>query len=353
MADFEEILAGYDYALPPDRIAQEPHERRDGARLLKVARATGAIEHGTFADLPAWLTPGDLMVFNDTRVIPARLFGEKVPGGGRAELLLVRELGGGRWESFVGATGRKRPGQIIDLGDGFHAELIRPRDHPVWEVALSGPTPLPEFLEHRGHVPLPPYIRRSDRPGDRDRYQTIYAREPGAVAAPTAGLHFTPELLAAITARGVTTAWVTLHVGPGTFRPLEPADLHRGELHAEDFQLPVEAAQAIERTRERGGHVMAVGTTTTRVLEACARADGGVTPGAGRTRLFLKPPYRPRVVDGLITNFHLPRSSLLMLVACLTGREQILAAYRQAIDAGYRFYSYGDGMLITPERHIR
>ena len=348
MADFDELLAGYDYVLPPEQIAQQPLPKRDKSRLLKLVRRTGVLEHGVFTDLPEWLSSGDLLVFNDTRVIPARLFGEKLPGGGRAELLLVRDLGTGRWEALVGATGRKRAGQLLDLGDGFRAELIAPVDGPTWEVAIAGPAALSEFLEQRGHVPLPPYIRRPDRPADRERYQTIFARAPGAVAAPTAGLHFTPALLASIAARGVATAWVTLHVGPGTFRPLEPEDLARGELHAEDFILPVETAAAIGRTRAAGGRIVAVGTTTTRVLEARALDGGGVAPGAGRTRLFLQPPHEPRVVDGLITNFHLPRSSLLMLVACFAGRTRILAAYAEAIAAGYRFYSYGDAMLITP-----
>jgi S-adenosylmethionine:tRNA ribosyltransferase-isomerase len=310
--------------------------------------------HARFRDLPDWLAAGDLLVLNDTRVIPARLLGRKLPGGGRAEVLLVRALGEEPeagpgtelWEAFVRYTGRKRPGHEIELPEGFRLCLVSLAEGPRWRVRLNGPGGSQLLLARAGHVPLPPYIRRADDAADHDRYQTIYARCPGAVAAPTAGLHFTPELFTRLTAAGVRCAYVTLHVGPGTFRPLEGRDLERGELHEEVFELPAQTAAAVEGARAAGRRVVAVGTTTARVLESCAAADGRLRAGAGSTRLFIRPPHAPRSVDALVTNFHLPRSSLLMLVAAFAGRERILRAYAEALTHGYRFYSYGDAMLI-------
>ncbi len=336
----------YDYDLPESAIAQYPVEPRDNSRLLVLDRGSDTNGHRHFHDLPELLNPGDLLVLNDTRVIPARLFGKKKPGGGRAELFLIRDLGEGFWEAMIRLTGKLRSGQQLDLERGFMAELIEPAENPSWRVAISGPAPVDELLENSGHMPLPPYIKRNDNPADRERYQTVFARNPGAVAAPTAGLHFTSALLERLMEKGVVLAWVTLHVGPGTFRPLEEEDLRRGCLHEEWYHLPRATIEAIEATKANGNKVVTVGTTATRVLEACANESGRLSAGDGVTRLFIRCPYHFRVVDALITNFHLPRSSLLMLVAALAGRGRILNAYREAVNAGYRFYSYGDGMFI-------
>ncbi|MCK4304270.1 MAG: tRNA preQ1(34) S-adenosylmethionine ribosyltransferase-isomerase QueA [Candidatus Eisenbacteria sp.] len=341
-----ETLARFSYSLPPSAIAQYPVTPRDASRLLVLRRTSGEMKHCHFRDLPALLAPGDLLVLNDTRVIPARLFGRKVPGGGKVEVLLVRDLGKGYWEAMLRTSRRLRPGLRIDLGEGYRLEWVASLGGPFQKVAIHGPDALDAFLARAGHVPLPPYIRRSDTQLDRESYQTVFARHPGAVAAPTAGLHFTPALLDALQARGIRTAWVTLHVGPGTFRPLRVEDLEREELHEEFCCLPEATAAVITETMATGGRIVAVGTTSTRVLEAFSRPSGEVRPGEDTTRIFIRPPYQPRVVDALITNFHLPRSSLLMLVAAFAGRERVLAAYGEALDHGYRFYSYGDAMLI-------
>jgi len=344
--DLAACLARYDYALPPEAIAQVPVEPRDAARLLVLDRARDAREHAVFRDLARFLAPGDLLVVNDTRVVPARLLGRKLPAGGAVELMLVEALSARSFQALVRMSGRARAGSAVDLGDGDRARLVRPLGRAGWEIEIEGAGDLPAWLERHGHVPLPPYIRRADRPEDRDWYQTVYAERPGAVAAPTAGLHFTPGLLTQLEAGGIARARVTLHVGPGTFQPLRAEELRRGELHPETYELPEATAASVAATRARGGRVVAVGTTSARVLEACADGRRGVTPARGRTRLFIQPPYQPRVVDALITNFHLPRTSLLMLVAAFAGRERILEAYAEAGARGYRFYSYGDAMLI-------
>ncbi len=343
-----EVLDQYTYTLPPAAIAQRPAQPRDASRLLVLSRTADRdkCEHAHFFDLPGFLAAGDLLVLNDTRVLLARLFGRKIPGGGKAEVLIVRQRDAEYAEVLVRASGRMRPGRVFELDAGYRLELIEPGEPPAYVARIVGPGRLADLLELAGHVPLPPYIRRPDDAADRERYQTVYAREPGAVAAPTAGLHFTERLLGRIAAAGVQTAHVTLHVGPGTFRPLKAEDLARGELHAEVYALPEETVGAIDGARARGARIIAVGTTTTRVLEACATPDGTLRAGGGVTRLFIRPPYSPRVVDGLITNFHLPRTSLLMLIAAFAGRERVLGASREALDAGYRFYSYGDAMLV-------
>ncbi len=345
--DLDTLLAAYDYSLPTAAIAQEPAEPRDSSRLLVLQRANGGIVHTRFRDLPRWLAPHDLLVANDTRVIPARLFGRKSPGGGRAEILLLRSCGTHlRWEALLRLTGRLRPGLCIELAGGYVARTVKPAAGQAWELELSGPGPVEEWLGRVGCVPLPPYIRRPADSRDAHWYQTVYARQPGAVAAPTAGLHFTAELLATLRAADIGFATVTLHVGPGTFQPLRAEDLELGELHAEEYDLPEETAAAIDRTRAAGGRVIAVGTTSARVLEACALPGRRVRAARGRTRLFIRPPYVPAITDALVTNFHLPRTSLLLLVAAFAGRERILAAYAEALAQGYRFYSYGDAMLI-------
>lgn len=340
-------LADFDYELPPDRIAQRPAEPREAARLLVLDRRGAPLRHETVSALPTLLRPGDLVVVNATRVLPARLRGEKASGG-RAEALLLGPAAGapGRWRALVRCRGRLRPGLALRFGAGaarFEAEIEALGEDG--EVVLRTAPDLDPY--RAGEPPLPPYIRRAAHdPGDDARYQTVFARVPGAIAAPTAGLHLGPALLDALAAAGVERAEVVLHVGAGTFRPLRPADLSAGRLHAERFELSPATAEAIARARARGGRVVAVGTTTTRVLEARARADGGVEPGAGETDLFLRPGSRFAVVDALLTNFHLPRSSLLLLVAAFAGRERVLAAYAEAVRLGYRFYSYGDAMLI-------
>jgi len=366
--EFRRLLADYAYDLPVEAIAQRPAEPRDAARLLILPRGGGPIGHARVRDLPRHLRPGDLLVLNDTRVLRARLLGRKVSGGGEAELLFVRKRGAHRWEALARMAGRMRPGCEIALPEGWRARLIAPLEESSWEVEVLGPgvengsrdrstdeasgnqpredEDFLDLLERVGHVPLPPYIRRPEVAADASWYQTVHARQPGAVAAPTAGLHFSAALFRELAAAGIERAFVTLHVGPGTFRPLSATDWERGELHAETFALPADAARAVERTRERGGRVIAVGTTSARVLETRALPGGRVEPGAGETTLFLRPPRVPVVVDGLVTNFHLPRTSLLMLVAVFAGRARVLEAYRRALAEGYRFYSYGDAMLV-------
>jgi len=343
----DDPLAAFDYELPPGRIAQQPAEPREAARLLVLDRSAGTLAHATVAELPRWLRAGDLLVVNATRVLPARLRGAK-RSGGRAEALLLGPVARtpGHWRALLRCRGRLRMGLVFRFGDGgaaFDAELCALHENGEVELRLdAGVDPY-----RAGEPPLPPYIRRPahDRADDA-RYQTVFARVPGAVAAPTAGLHLGPELLAQLAAAGVERADVVLHVGPGTFRPLAPEVFESGKLHAERYELPEATADAIARTRACGGRVIAVGTTTTRVLETCRAAGRGVTAGHGETDLFLHPGSRFAVVDALLTNFHLPRSSLLLLVAAFAGREAILASYREAVERGYRFYSYGDAMLI-------
>jgi len=340
-------LADYDYALPPASIAQTPTPERDAARLLVLERASGRRSHAHVADLPRWLRAGDLLVVNATRVVPARLRGEK-PSGGRVEaLLLGPDRTPGLWRALLRSRGRQRPGQALRFGTGDAAF-----DACVRAVVGEGEVLLelaPDVDPYRaGEAPLPPYIRRAAPcASDLARYQTVFAREPGAVAAPTAGLHLSERLLAALAAAEIETAEVVLHVGVGTFRPLRDADLAAGLLHAERYELADATAAAVERTRARGGRVVAVGTTSARVLESCAVAGRRVRAARGETRLFLRPGSPFAVVDALFTNFHLPRSSLLLLVAAFAGREAVLGAYAEAIAAGYRFYSYGDAMLIA------
>lgn len=342
-------LARYDFALPSGAIAQTPAPDRDGARLLVLDRARGRRRHAVVRDLPSLLRSGDLLVVNATRVAPAKLRGTKQTGGGAEALILGPGATPGSFRALVGCRGRLRAGQRFSF-----AREDRQLDATLLAVGLPGGEVELAFAAgvspyDVGETPLPPYIRRdAPRGADAERYQSIFARVLGSVAAPTASLHFSEPLLAALAGAGVELAEVVLHVGPGTFRPLGPEPLTSGRLHAERFALPPETAAAIERTRARGGRVVAVGTTTTRTLEACARPDapGLVSPQEGETGLFIRPGHRFAVVDALFTNFHLPRSSLLVLVAAFAGREAVLDAYGDAVARGYRFYSYGDAMLV-------
>jgi S-adenosylmethionine:tRNA ribosyltransferase-isomerase len=347
--DPEELrLSDFDYDLPPEAIAQVPLPERDASRLLVLDRATGGIEHRTFHDLPVLLQPDDLLVLNRSRVFPARLVGRR-EGGGAAEVLLVRRHADDVWDALLRPGRRLRPGARVEVSADLTVEVLpggtREGTRRVRLRCASGD--VGAALEREGHVPLPPYIRRPDVPADLERYQTVYARESGSVAAPTAGLHFTPRVLAELDARGVRRAELVLHVGPGTFRPVQVEDVRAHEVDPEAYLVPPESAAAVDRARERRGRVVAAGTTTTRVLESLADDAGRVRAGAGETALVIVPGHRFRAVDVLLTNFHLPRSSLLLLVAAFAGRERVLAAYAEAIRAGYRFYSYGDAMLVS------
>lgn len=334
----------WDYPLPADRIARYPVEPRDSARLLVLPLSGGPPLDRVFSELPLALRPGDLLVANDTRVLHARLFGHR-PTGGRVELLVL-EVDGDRGRALARPARKLRPGELVSLTGGGQVEIVGPAEAPG-EVLLRFFEPGLDVLARQGEVPLPPYLDREAEASDRDRYQTVYAGPPGSAAAPTAGLHFTPSLLAELSRAGIGFARVTLHVGLGTFRPLTAEDLERGTLHDERYDVPRATREAIVEARARGGRVIAVGTTSARTLES-ATPPGYRVPeaGPGTTTLFLAPPEELRVCDGLITNFHLPRSSLLMLVACLCGRERLLQTYAHAVERGYRFYSYGDAMLL-------
>jgi S-adenosylmethionine:tRNA ribosyltransferase-isomerase len=343
----------FDFPLPPALIAQAPAPRRDHSRLLVLDRATGRIAHRRFADLPDYFSPGDLLVLNDSRVIPARLRARNARTGGHFEALLLEEIAPNDWWAMMRPGKRAPPGAIIQILDkaknpspfGALVREINPEGHR--RLQFSGPGNILTALDALGEAPLPPYIQRpQEQPDDRERYQTVYAKTPGSVAAPTAGLHFTPALLEKIRDRGAGVCFVTLHVGLGTFAPVKAERLEDHVMHAERFVLPAESARAIRRAKDSGRRVVAAGTTTLRVLESAPR------PGAGRTRLFIHPPHRFRVVDSLLTNFHLPRSTLLMLAAAFAapgethGRELILRTYAEAAAQGYRFFSYGDAMLL-------
>jgi S-adenosylmethionine:tRNA ribosyltransferase-isomerase len=343
-------VSDLDFELPEELIAQAPAEPRDASRLLALARGGGPPRHLRFTDLPDLLSPGDLLVLNDSRVIPARLLGRK-ESGGRVEVLLVEPVPGSdpsepaRWRAMAQASKPIRTGARLDF-DGLIAEVTRVEGEGFYEIRFDREEKAVEReLERVGRLPLPPYIRREPSEADRDRYQTVVARRPGSVAAPTAGLHFTPELLERLDARGVVRTTVTLHVGPGTFLPVRARRLEEHRMHAERFEVPEGAAAAFHAARARGNRVVAVGTTSVRTLES-SFVGGGLRPGPGRTGIFIQPGHAFRAVDGLLTNFHLPRSTLLALVCAFGGTDPVLSAYRLAVEARYRFFSYGDAMAI-------
>lgn len=346
-------VADFDFDLPAALIAQEPAAERGASRLLRLDRVDGAISHHTFADLPDLLTPGDLLVINDTRVFPARLIGRRLPGGGAAECFLVKPASApDTWVALVHPGQRLRPGarMVFERGEcRLEAEVVSEHFHGRRLVRLY-PAPgqsVMKAVHAVGHVPLPPYVKRDDTAADRERYQTVYARHEGSIAAPTAGLHFTPAILDALAARGVVRASITLHVGYGTFQPVRVETVEDHQVEAEMFDVSSATAAALTRAIEERRRIVAVGTTTTRTLESLAiEPDGSIRPQHGETSLFIHPGHRFRLVTGLVTNFHLPKSSLLMLVAAFAGRDRVLATYRDAIAHGYRFYSYGDAMVI-------
>ena len=335
----------FSFYLPEELIAQTPIEKRDASRLLCLDKKTGAMEHRHFYDLPDFLREGDCLVLNNSRVLPARLIGMR-PSGGAIELVLLRDLGENRWECLSRPGRKTKPGQKIIFGEG---EL-----QAVVEETVSGGNRIVRFsydgiflevLEHLGKMPLPPYIRQELK--DPERYQTVYSKELGSAAAPTAGLHFTQDLLETIRKKGILTEFVTLHVGLGTFRPVKEEEIEDHEMHSEFCLIPSETADAVNRTRKNGGRIIAVGTTSCRTLESFSREDGMLEPASGWTNIFIYPGYRFKCIDALITNFHLPESTLIMLVSALAGRENILNAYNTAVAERYRFFSFGDAMFIS------
>jgi S-adenosylmethionine:tRNA ribosyltransferase-isomerase len=353
----------FDFHLPAALIAQEPVAERGAGRLMVLRRDTGRVDHGSIVDLPELLRDGDVLVVNDTRVFPARLMGRRVPSGGAVECLLIGRLAddpdeGAKsagseqlWEGLLHPGQRLGPGAhvVFDGPPTIHGEILARRFHGRRQIRLwtADGSPIDDAIDAVGHVPLPPYIKRPDREDDRERYQTIFARQRGSIAAPTAGLHISRALMTALDRRGVVVVEVTLHVGYGTFKPVRVERIEEHQLEPERYDVSPVAAAHINRALDEGRRVVAVGTTTTRALEAVARANGGrLAAGAGETALFIYPGFDFRVVGGLMTNFHLPRSSLLMLVAAFAGRERILTAYAEAIAERYRFYSYGDAMLL-------
>jgi S-adenosylmethionine:tRNA ribosyltransferase-isomerase len=352
------LVSDFDFPLPEELIAQEPTRERGHSRLLVLSRDSGAMTHQRFPALVELLQPGDLLVLNDTRVFPARLLGVRVPSGGAVECLLVRRVehasadGSETWEALMHPGQKLKPGarvQFVDDGACIEGEVLEQRFFGRRMVRLwtNDGGDLFHAIDRIGRMPLPPYIHRADEASDRDRYQTVYARDRGSIAAPTAGLHFTVPLLEALAARGIRQTTITLHVGYGTFKPVRVETVEAHDVDPERFTVPAAAAAALTEALGERRRIVAVGTTTTRALESLAiEGDGRVLPATGETRLFIHPGHEFRVVSGLLTNFHLPKSSLLMLVSAFAGRDRVLAAYREAIEQRYRFYSYGDAMLI-------
>ncbi|MCD7928272.1 MAG: tRNA preQ1(34) S-adenosylmethionine ribosyltransferase-isomerase QueA [Oscillospiraceae bacterium] len=333
------------FDLPPELITQTPLPQRDASRLLTLDKQTGAVGHHHFYDLPLFLRKGDCLVLNNSRVLPARLLGRREPGGGAAELVLLHDRGDKQWECLVRPGRKIRPGARLSFGDGaLQAQVLEVLEGGSRLVRVEYEGRFRERLERLGTMPLPPYIKEELEDGER--YQTVYSRELGSAAAPTAGLHFTPELLDRVRAMGVQVCFVTLHVGLGTFRPVKAENITDHEMHSEFCTIPAETAEMVNRTRREGGRVICVGTTSCRTLEAWAAEDGTLKSCSGWTNIFIYPGYRFKATDCLITNFHLPESTLIMLVSALAGREQVLNAYRIAVQEGYRFFSFGDAMFI-------
>jgi S-adenosylmethionine:tRNA ribosyltransferase-isomerase len=340
------LTSHYDFDLPADRIAQQPTARRGDSRLMVVNRSTGEISHKSFSDLEQLIPAGDAIVLNTTRVFRARLLGIR-ENGTPAEVFLLRPLGDGTWEAMVHPGGKLKPGRTVHIADDFEAEIVSTTERRTRVVTFNTSLPIDQAIEKYGHVPLPPYITRADEKADAERYQTVYATESGSVAAPTAGLHFTPEILENLASKGVKRADVILHVGAGTFKPVDvehPAD---HVMHEESYVLPANAANVLNQTRQSGGKIWAVGTTSVRTLESAIGEDGQFVEKSGETRIFIRPPYEFRAIDRLITNFHLPRSTLVMLVAAFAGYDLTMRAYQEAVGERYRLYSYGDAMLVT------
>ncbi len=335
----------FNYKLPDELIAQEPLLRRDDSRLLVLRRHSGEIEHSNFRQIPRYLEAGDLLVLNDSRVFRARLLGRNKSGGGPVELLLLRPQGNGQWQALCQPGKRTRTGAVLTFGEGeLEAEVLDTTETGERIVSFRGDKPLESLLPSLGQLPLPPYIKKELHDGER--YQTVYARSNGSVAAPTAGLHFTQQLFDDLRRRGIEWTFVTLHVGPGTFRPVRAEYVAQHHMHSERFFMQAATAAQINQVKERGSRVVAVGTTCCRVLETLGETDGRVRCGEGETELYITPGYRFKTVDALITNFHLPRSTLLMLVSAFAGREETFCAYAEAVKERYRFYSFGDAMLI-------
>ena len=340
------LKSDYSFELPRELIAQDPLEERASSRLLVLDKRTGAVSHHVFRDIGDFLRPGDCLVLNDTRVIPARLLGEREGTGAHVELLLLKRKSGDVWETLVRPGKKCRPGTRLTFGDGLlKAEILDTVEEGNRLVRFDYEGIFEEALDRLGEMPLPPYITHKLQ--DRNRYQTVYAKHEGSAAAPTAGLHFTKELLGRLEGKGIGSAYVTLHVGLGTFRPVKEENVLEHHMHTEHYQVSREAADTINRTKAQGGRIVCVGTTSCRTLESAAGEDGLVRPCSGDTDIFIYPGYRFRVLDALITNFHLPESTLIMLVSALAGREHVLAAYEEAVRERYRFFSFGDAMLIV------
>jgi len=338
-------LSDFEYNLPPEQIAQHPLPDRAASRLLVVDRASGATRHLHFRDLPSLIPPGDLLVINTSRVIAARLHGKR-EGGQDAEFLLVRDSGDGTWLAMAHPGGKLKPGRRVSFGDDSAAEIVEVLGGGLRRVRFVGSLDARATLAKYGEVPLPPYIKRAPTRADQERYQTVYATHDGSVAAPTAGLHFTTELLARIHEQRSFVTMIDLHVGPGTFKPVETDDLDEHTMHPEVYEIVAGAANWVNKVRDVGSEVWAVGTTVVRALESAVDEMGEVRPGTRETSLFIRPPYDFKIVNHLITNFHLPRSTLLILVCAFGGYERVMNAYREAVKEGYRFYSYGDAMVI-------
>ncbi len=341
-------LNEFDFTLPEELIAQQPAPQREGSRLMCLERREQSIAVRNFTDILEYFQVGDLLVVNDTRVIPARLLGQKTTGG-KAEILLVRRVvtaEGEEWLCLTKSSKALKPGSIVQLPGEMTAEILDQADPPYQRVRFSCQGDFLAQVEEIGHLPLPPYIKRPDAAEDRSRYQTVFARESGAVAAPTAGLHFTGEILQQLRERGVEIQPLTLHVGLGTFLPVRVENIREHRMHSELYSIPQQTADAVDQAKQRGGRVFALGTTSSRALETAATADGRLQAGAGESDIFIYPGYRFKLVDALITNFHLPKSTLLMLVSAFAGREFILSAYQRAVAERFRFFSYGDCMLI-------